>query len=84
MPQVRDSMRAATLGDSDQLAAHINAVISESLADVLQGMEPSAVQLIGLRDDIASTTLVSTNMKLATHGVVLLDLTIAEMEITNA
>lgn len=81
MPQVRNLARAAALGDSDTLIAHINAVIAQSLADVLQGMEPSAEQLIGLRDDIASTTLVSANLKLAPHGVALLDLTITEIEI---
>ena len=83
MAQVRDPVRAAIVGDSDALAAHIDAMIVQSLSDVLQGMEPSAEQLIGLRDDIASTTLVSANLKLAPHGVALLDLTIAEMEITS-
>ena len=81
MAQVRDPARAAMLGDSDALAAHIDAMIVQSLADVLQGMEPSAEQLIGLRDDIASTTLISANLKLAPHGVALLDLTITEIEI---
>ena len=81
MAQVRDPVRAAMVGDSDALAAHIDAMIVQSLTDVLQGMEPSAEQLIGLRDDIASTTLVSANLKLAPHGVALLDLTITEIEI---
>ena len=81
MAQVRDPARAAMLGDSDALAAHIDAMIVQSLTDVLQGMEPSAEQLIGLRDDIASTTLVSANLKLAPHGIALLDLTITEIEI---
>ena len=81
MAQVRDPVRAAMVGDSDALAAHIDAMIVQSLADVLQGMEPSAEQLIGLRDDIASTTLISANLKLAPHGVALLDLTITEIEI---
>ena len=81
MAQVRDPVRSAMVGDSDALAMHINAVIVQSLTDVLQGMEPSAEQLIGLRDDIASTTLVSANLKLAPHGVALLDLTITEIEI---
>ncbi len=81
MAQVRDPARAAMLGDSDALAAHIDAMIVQSLTDVLQGMEPSAKQLIGLHDDIASTTLVSANLKLAPHGVALLDLTITEIEI---
>jgi hypothetical protein len=81
MAQVRDPARAAMVGDSDALAAHIDAMIVQALTDVLQGMEPSAKQLIGLRDDIASTTLVSANLKLAPHGVALLDLTITEIEI---
>ena len=83
MAQVRDPVRAAMVGDSDTLAAHIDAMIVQSLTDVPQGMEPSAEQLIGLRDDIASTTLVSANLKLAPHGVALLDLTIAEMGIKS-
>ena len=82
-PQVRDPARAAAIGDTDAVVAHIQATITQSLAEVLQGMEPSAEQLLGLRDEIASITLVSANRKLATHGVVLLDLAIAELVMTS-
>ena len=79
-PQVRDPLRAATAGDTGTLIAHIQAALVQSLIEVLQGMEPSLDQLIGLRDDVASTVLVSANMKLRSIGVTLLDLTIIEMK----
>lgn len=82
-PQVRDSAKAAAVGDAAALAAHIQAAIAHSLSEVLQGMEPSPDQLDGLRDDIASAVLVSSNMKLRGTGVVLLDMKIVELDVLS-
>jgi hypothetical protein len=82
-PQVRDSQQAAAIGDAAALAAHLQAAITQSLAEVLQGMEPSPDQLAGLRDDIASAALVASNMELRGIGVILLDLSITAMEFAD-
>lgn len=78
-PQVRSPERLAQVGDLAAQAAHVSAVIVQALAGVLEGMEPSAEELIARREDIASATLVAANGRLAAVGVALLDLQIVEL-----
>lgn len=78
-PQVRSPERLAQVGDLAAQAAHVSAVIVQALAGVLEGMEPSAEELIARREDIASATLVAANGRLAAVGVTLLDLQIVEL-----
>lgn len=78
-PMVRSQTRIAELGDLDEQVAHVRAVIVRALADVLEGLEPSAQQLPSLRAEIASATLVLANTRLAAHGISLLDLTLEEL-----
>jgi hypothetical protein len=65
------------------LVARIGAAVVQSLAEVLQGMEPSADQFASLREDLASVVQVSANRKLAAVGVSLLDLTIVELYVLH-
>jgi hypothetical protein len=81
--QVRDPARAAAIGDAATLVARIGAAVVQSLAEVLQGMEPSADQFASLREDLASVVQVSANRKLAAVGVSLLDLTIVELYVLH-
>lgn len=83
-PQVRSPQRLAAVGDVDAQIAHIQRVIVEALAGVLVGIEPTAADLAARRDEIASLTLVSANLKLSTVGVTLLDLQIVTLESVDA
>lgn len=83
LPQVRDSGRAAAVGDASVLVHLIQSAIVQSLAEILEGMEPSTDQLAGLREDLASLVLVSANRKLAAAGVSLLDLTVVELQVSQ-
>lgn len=75
-PQVRSPEKLARLGQLDAQVHRVQQVIIQSLQDILLVVEPTEEQLEDLRGEIASATLVSANMKLAEHGVALLDLTI--------
>lgn len=76
MPQVRNFEQLAAVGDLNAQIEHVQAAITDSLEQVLVGMQPSLGQLTTLRDEIASATLVAANPRLAGAGVVLLDLNI--------
>ena len=78
-PQVRSPEKLARLGQLDAQVHHIQQVTVQSLRDILLVTEATGEQLEDLRGEIASATLVSANMKLAEHGVALLDLTIHSM-----
>ncbi len=81
-PQVRSPQRLAVLGDVSAQIGHVQQVIVEALAGALVGMEPAVDDLLALRDEIASLTLVAANMKLSAVGVALLELRIGEMGVT--
>jgi hypothetical protein len=80
-PMVRSQTRVSELGDLDAQIAHVQAIIIESLADVLAGLEPAAQQLPALRAEIAAATLILANTRLAAHGISLLDLTVDQVSI---
>ncbi len=81
-PQLRSPDKLAALGDLPAQVGHIQAGIIKALARVLQGMEPSAAQLTGLRRDISAATLIRANQTLSTCGVALLGLWISELSVT--
>lgn len=78
-PQVRRPERAAALGDLEAQAGEVEAIIVQALAGVLASMQPTVGQLAEWRDEIASATLVSANTWLAAYGMVLLDLSVDEL-----
>ena len=81
MPQVRSAAHLAAVGDLDAQIAHLQGAVIDSLAQVLQGMQPSRAQLTQFHADIASATLVAANSRLAAVGVVLLDLNIESITV---
>lgn len=79
-PQVRSPQRLAEVGDVDAQIEHIRQAIVAALTGALAGMEPTVDDLHARRDEIASLTLVATNMRLGAVGVALLDLRITTLQ----
>lgn len=80
-PQVRSPDKLAQLGTLEAQILHMQQVIVQSLRDILLAMEAPGEHLKDLRSEIASATLVSANMKLATYGVILLDLSVRQLAV---
>lgn len=82
-PQVRRPERAAALGDQAAQAGAIAQAIVQALAQVLQGMAPSVEQLPELLEEISSAALVAANLRLADHGIALLELNVASWSLAS-
>lgn len=79
--QVRNPERLEALGSYDAQVAAIQALITQSLEDIVIALLPSSDQLPTHIWQIASATLVSVNSKLYDYGAVLLDLSISEIAV---